>query len=271
MVARALLQAGLAPQAPPKVRSAALATARKLVIELINVADRSPQPARTWSDQFNFNLDVVNMWATTWALLTFVQRGTLADKHRRKLEAVLRRALLAHAAAAGENGLLPSRISEQGLGTGEFTFGTAMSVVAWRTLEMYGPSPPPPGHAGSLGSELALRRLVHSPGHTIELPSTRPDGDVLALEAYLAWAALLMAGASVGVRISGIDARRLVDLARTMDEAVRAAATGRDAECVLRRIVEDSGMFAPSLSDVVAASGLRVATFGRERDDDRHA
>lgn len=236
LIARALLQASQTRGIPTELRRSARRTCEYLVDAVIKSARDAPRASRTWADKHGLTLDVTNFWATVWVVLPFLRPLCLDRRRQAALEEVIKLALHAHAAAAGSAGsLLPSSVETDGTGRGETVFGSAMAVAAWRTLELYGATREQEGRVAVGESTLAVERFLRDPVGLLELPSLRPGGERRAVEGYFAWAGVLMALASIGVRLSDEDvdrARRLSTALLALEEPANDAQANRIVEMV---------------------------------------
>jgi hypothetical protein len=267
IVARTLLEYSCRTAHPSKTTRKARAVSTDLVHDLIEKARGTSPLTRIWAAEDPDVLYVINLWSTVWGLLPFIQSGILSDKERASLAEKIHLVLRSHAdEARGKYNLLPGAIDTRGKGIGKSVFGTAMSVLAWRTLEINGLQGSNGGSAASPNSQLALGRLLRDPKNTIELPSVLPPEDSpLEIEGYLGWAAILMAGASVGIRLKADEASRGIGLAERISEAFEESRVRRERERELRNVFRKDQLLDEDLMDVVIRSAMNINELVSER------
>jgi len=87
----------------------------------------------------------------------------------------------------------------------------------------------------------------------------------LEIEGYLGWAAILMAGASVGIRLKADEASRGIGLAERISEAFEESRVRRERERELRNVFRKDQLLDEDLMDVVIRSAMNINELVSER------
>jgi hypothetical protein len=242
----------------PTVSAELAARVKSKVTELLEdlATHSNVNAALTWANPYDYGIDATNQWATTWALLPFVSGALPAPVSQGRLTNALQDFLLAQAAsAAGVTTLLPNGIKPSGEAMGRYVFGTGMSVVCWRTLELSSWSEPDQQSAASQG-ERTINRLLHNWEDALEIPSLGDPAQPLALEGFLGWAGLLMAAGTAGTRILTAEALKITDLAAEME---LFKSQEKQHESTFTSLVTKSHLFMARSVPVLARSLSRIA------------
>jgi hypothetical protein len=173
----------------------------------------------------------------------------------------LRRFLLAQAAASpSDTGLLPNKLDKAGKGSGEHVLGTAMAVAAWRTLEVLKTDDNirDTDEAAGYGQKMLNRLLESWPG-VLELPAFCDEQEPLELEGYFAWAALLIAAATLGVFVTTDDYQKVLRLVAEVARLDPASVQEGSLGTIYTSQLVNSGLFMPETIPVVAAALHRIA------------
>jgi len=259
MVARDLLQASTTHSVPPQDRKGAKKACLELLDLLIAHAESAPQAARVWAAEHGVTLSLSNQWSATWAVLPFLVEGATDGRRRHRLAAIIERMLIAQAACFSDaDALLPRGIDESGKGFGFSVYGTSMAVTAWRTLHEHGFASRRMAALGAGEDHRALHRLVANRLAVIERPSTQPDGQELSVEGYFAWAGVLLAAASLGVRLSADEARKCLRLADELIRSVNAESLEDELQETMTRHALNAGLFAADAASAVGRAAARV-------------
>jgi len=253
IVARTLLQARLATGLTPILRHKMKKREQFILKDLLDAEVTESKPACIWADSYEYGLDVNNQWATVWALLPFMSSPRIRRTVQRELDLTLRLFLRAQdAAAIDEHQLLPKTISKSGKGIGGHVFGTAMALVAWRTLELNSPNNSGESKAeANAYARKTFNRLLSMDQNILELPSHQNSNEPLALEGYFAWAGLCLAAASVGIRILATDSQKLLALVSEIT-SVGNRASSNQLEKVCSKAIRAKGVLDAQTADPVA-------------------
>lgn len=263
IVARALLHATYSDQVPFSIRRAARIKAKALLRQLVDSAKAATLPTRMWVDSLDYGLDVTNQWASVWAILPCLSSEKLPGRLRNELQESIKQLLRAHAGAArSEKELLPSRITYGGEGTGSHVFGTAISLVAWRTLE---------GGALNLSTcveaafeaRRALGRLLSFYPEIVEFPSRQEGQDPVTVEGYFAWAGLCLAGACLGISLSADEVLKAVKMVNAIEQAQENTPSETDLAAEVERLIADQAYLRPDIGRVTSHAIARIAVLCR--------
>jgi len=257
IVARALAQAETRRTTPRILKSRVRVRIGVLLRDLSAVPpDRTI--AHLWADRYTYGLDVNNQWGTAFWMLPFIAGALPSHGAQVLLAEALRGFLLAQAASArGGSSLLASNVDPSGKGSGNYVFGTAIAVVAWRTLQLFAPKPGEREEA-ALHARKMVNRLLSNWNDSLEIPSISDPGNRCALEGYLAWAGLLLATASVGTRIAVHELEEAMRLTSKLELATAAHGTHELNE-TYTSILADSGWVMSESIPMVARSLVRIS------------
>jgi hypothetical protein len=260
IVARTLLQAYHMKPLHWRLKRRMKNRQAKLLRELIADGATATKAARVWTNSYEYGMDANNQWATVWAILPSVVSSELPTSLRRELELTLRMLLVAQdMSATGGDRLLAGAINIDGEGIGQHVFATAIAELAWRTLEVYGlDDTMPQKQEARYYSERTLKRLLGVGRRILELPSLHNESQPLELEGYFAWAGLCLAGASLGIHISSVDAHKFFDLVRQL-EAVDVASEN-ELEKKYAVLIDAKGLLDSETSAIVARALSRISS-----------
>jgi hypothetical protein len=199
--------------------------------------------------------DVINQWSTVWYVLPLLTVSAVPSDIRARFISRLRQFLLAQSAAdrTGTD-LLAREIDESGKAIGKTLFGSGVSLLAWRTLELHATE----DRKYSMQAQKAVHRLINSIFDVIEVPTSNPSPK--NPESYLGWGAACFAAASVGVHMSPENYRTAVALneeLKGIDVSNRAA---QKLKTAYRKAIEGSRLVSPELIGHVARAVARIAT-----------
>ena len=260
VTARTLLHMSFLRRIPLKIRYQGKRRSRVLIEALLAVP-AGLTGAHIWSDSYGYGKDANNQWASVWALLPIVAAKCQPRPVNERLREVLRRFLLAQAAAApSDTGLLPNKIDKTGKGSGQHVLGTAMALAAWRTLEVSKTDDNirDADEAAVYGQKMLNRLLESWPG-VLELPAFCDEHEPLELEGYFAWAALLIAAATLGVFVTTDDYQKVVRLVAEVARLDPAAVQEGSLGTIYTSQLIASGLFMPETIPVVGAALHRIA------------
>lgn len=260
IVARVLLHSTYLRSVPFKLRRMASAKHKALLEELLAVQEGA-LASHMWSDPYLYGVDVNNQCATVWAIVPMITASRLPTSTRRLLGTILRRFLLAQSAAETSGGnLLSSKIDKQGNGSGEHVFATAIAVWAWRTLELNRIEPMATGRPQAEEmAQKSLRRILNHLPRAIEKPSEVPTDDPIALEGYFAWAGLCVAAASVGVRLSDQEFRKIIAIVKHVRLVPIDGLTHEEVANAYSEVIQRAALLKPEIALSVAKSMANTA------------
>lgn len=250
-VTRAMLHASYLQSVPRKLRHSARRRAIELFTDLIKSGERSIAHNQIWADPYSYGTQTKNQWMTLWAILPLINVNDIPIDLRLSFMQLIRRFLLVQDACVPDGELLPNSFDSTGKAIGKNVFGTAIATVAWRTLSL---NPVRRVHEDETYAIKTLNRLIVHYQDILEMPSKHPDDKPTELEGYFAWAALCLATASVGVRISSDDFRRIVMLS----EQIKGHPTDDHQNLISRAVI-----FSPETAASVARITERITKYSQ--------
>lgn len=198
--------------------------------------------------------DVINQWSTVWYLLPLLTGSTVSPDIQTRLISRLRQFLLAQSGADPTGiGLLAREIDHLGEAIGKTLFGSGVSLLAWRTLELHAPE----DRKYSMQAQKAVHRLINSIFDIIEVPTSNPSPD--NPESYLGWGAACFAAASVGVHMSPENYRTAVALNEELKGIDVSNRTAQKLTTAYRKAIEGSRLVSPEMIGHVARAAARIA------------
>lgn len=247
---RTLLEVTTMPSVPRKLRRKAMNSLKDTFTDLIRAAQSTVKVNQIWADLLHWNTGAKNQWMSLWAILPAISHSGIRRKLRSDFELLLRQFLIAQGTKAHENRLLPFSISESGQASGEYIFGTAIAVVAWRTLALFGIYRI---REDNIHAQRIFDRLVKRLPYILEMPSKHPRGKPVNLEGYFAWSGICLATASLGIRISDFEFGKILDLVQNLDSSSNPNE--------YQKLIKDTRLFSSSTAKSVAKSVTRIKDY----------
>jgi len=203
LMARTLFHIYYMKKISKKYRVKAKKKSLELIKQLIEIANNTELAMHIWLKPHKYGRKVNNMWASLWALLPLITIEDVNYNIQQSLVEVLIRIMRSHiGVCVSETSLFPSYIAEDGIGHGEYVFGTAVSLMVWRTIEVYNnfeqivKIEDIQNHIRDI-----VGRLLSNQYKLITIPSTHEENKAVELEGYFAWAAVCIAMSSLGIKI----------------------------------------------------------------------
>jgi hypothetical protein len=199
--------------------------------------------------------DVINQWSTVWYVLPLLTVSTLSPDFRDRFISRLRQFLFAQSAAdPSGTDLLAREIDNLGKAIGKTLFGSGVSLLAWRTLELHAPD----NRKYSMQAQKSVHRLINSILDVIDVPTSNPSPD--NPESYLGWGAACFAAASVGVQMSSENYRTAVALNEELKGIDVSNRTAQKLKTRYRKAIGGSRLVSPELIGHVARAVATIAT-----------
>ncbi len=220
---------------------------------LVESGNVSTSAVHTWADPYEYGVDTNNQWGVvSWILPRIAVPVKTTQSLSQDLEDVLRKFLLAKAAKDRTRNDL-----QQGIINKE-VFGTTISLIAWRTLELYSQSASCRKQA-SIQAQKAVNRLLHSLPDILGLPLEYPDKEPEALEGYLGWTGLCLAAASLGIRISAGEYQKELNIAEELNSAIGLHLSRKQQQSSFSKLIHQIDDFSPQTAAAIIRGATKVA------------
>jgi hypothetical protein len=263
IVSRALLQALFNSSFPVELRQQAAIKYEELLESLVDTARSALTSNIIWADQYEYGADTNNQWGTALWVLPNIAIKEFTPKPKKDLESILRRFLLAQSAddPAGKS-LLPKKTNNALTEVGRHVFGSAIALLAWRTLELHSFSETEQSsNQAEWQAQRMVNRFLHASSDLLEIPARYAEDEPETLEGYLGWTGLCLAAASLGIRIKPVDCHKVLELTQQINAAIDSLPDKQDA--TILQLINDAGLLQPPIAISVAQAAAQIALFYR--------
>ena len=264
IVSRALLQALSNNSFPIELRQQAAIRHGEILDSLVESGEAALTSSHIWADQYEYGIDTNFQWGTVLWVLNGIANTNFLPKQHKEFESILRKLLLARSAedSTGEN-LLPKRLAYPFKKQGEHVFGSAVALLAWRTLELlhFNDTLQNNKQAG-WQSQRMVNRFLNAPSDILEIPAKYAEGEPEALEGYLGWAGLCLAAASLGIRIQLDDCHKVLGLTQRLNAAIDNPHDKQQLTTILQ-LINEADLLQPSTATSVAQAVSQITSLYR--------